>query len=84
MTYRRTPASSAADMERIAASRSTAYVLDGLPPPAPADQITASLPRSRTAISSTLSCSTSASITVAPVAATSATCWGLRTQAVTS
>src|SRR6478609_551259 len=70
-------------MLRTAASRSTAYVRVGLPPPAPADQTTASCPLIRSASPSTSSSSMSASTGRAPVAATSDSWSELRTTAVT-
>src|SRR6478609_3719749 len=71
-------------MDRIAASRSTASVRSGSPPPAPADQTTASCPDSRSARALVSASSTEETRAVAPVASTSATWSGLRITEVTS
>ncbi len=71
-------------MERIAASRSTAYVRSAVPPPAPAAHTTAEAPTSCWVKVSRFIDSTSARTAAAPVASTSGTWSGLRTHEDTS
>src|SRR5699024_11884387 len=70
-------------IEKTAASRSTARVRAGLPPPAPADQITASWPEISSVKPAMSRVSMSVTVGDTPGAVSASTCSGLRITEVT-